>query len=65
MKIKANAIENETARQAKTLKEVAALAGITECTLKAARNGEEIQIRTAGRIAAALGLQIEKLIERG
>ena len=42
-------------------KAIATLAGITVKTLQAARNGEEIRTATAGRIAAALGVDVEKL----
>lgn len=64
MKIETRAIENEIARQARSYKEVASAAGITEKTLQKARRGAEIQTRTAGRIAAALGVSIE-LIAKG
>ena len=64
MKIKTNAIETRTASAAKTYKEIANAAGITERTLKQARDGAEIRPATAGRIAAALGVSIENIIER-
>lgn len=63
MKIKTRTLENEIARQAMTYKDVATLAGITVKTLQAARNGYEIRSTTAGRIAAALGVNVEALIK--
>lgn len=61
MKIKTRALEVEIARRAMNYKDVAAAAGITEKTLQAARNGEEIRTATAGRIAAALGVDVAAL----
>lgn len=63
MKIETRTLENEIARQAMSYKEVATNAGITVKTLQAARNGEEIRNATAGKIAAALGVNIEQLIK--
>ena len=62
MKIEKRIIENEIARQARSYKDVATAAGITEKTLQKARRGAEIQPATAGRIAAALGVPIDELI---
>lgn len=64
MRIRTQIIENEIARQARSYKEVASAAGITERTLKAARSGAKIQPATAGRIAEALGVSVETLLER-
>lgn len=61
MKIETRTLENEIARSAMNYKDIATLAGITVKTLQAARNGEEIRTATAGRIAAALGVDVEKL----
>ena len=61
MKIETRTLENEIARQAMSYKDIAKLAGITVKTLQAARNGYEIRSATAGRIAAALGVDVEKL----
>lgn len=61
MKIETRTLENEIARSAMSYKAIATLAGITEKTLQAARNGDEIRTTTAGRIAAALGVDVEKL----
>ena len=61
MKVKSEIIENEIARRAMSYKDIAMLAGITERTLQAARNGSEIRTATAGRIAAALGVDVETL----
>lgn len=65
MKMERRTVEYEIARQARSCKEVATAAGVTEKTLRKARRGEEIQTATAGRIAAALGLRLEEIIERG
>ena len=62
MKIETRSLENKIASQAMTYKEVARIAGITEKTLQAARNGSEIRAATAGRFAAALGVPIDELI---
>ena len=61
MKIKTKTLETEIARRAMSYKDIAMLAGITERTLQAARNGSEIRTATAGRIAAALGVDVETL----
>ena len=61
MRIKTRTLENEIARRAMSYKDIAMLAGITERTLQAARNGSEIRTATAGRIAAALGVDVETL----
>ena len=61
MKIETRTLENEIARRAMSYKDIAMLAGITERTLQAARNGSEIRTSTAGRIAAALGVDVETL----
>ena len=63
MKIETRTLEAEIARQALTYKKVAAAAHITEKTLKQARSGAEIQPATAGRIAEALGVNVEKIIK--
>lgn len=63
MKINTNVIETEIARQARSYKSIAKEAGITEKTLKQARNGREIRTATAGRIAEALGVNVERIIE--
>lgn len=63
MKINAQTLEKEIASQARTYKEVAEAAGITEKTLKQARRGAGIHTATAGRIAAALGVKLEDLIK--
>lgn len=44
-------------------KQIAAAAGVTEKTLQSARNGATIRTDTAGRIAAALGVNVEELIK--
>ena len=62
MKIKSHKLEKEIASQARSYKEIASAAGISERTLKQARNGARIQPATAGRIAAALGVPIDELI---
>lgn len=61
MKIKKRILENEIASRAMSYKEFANIAGVTEKTLYAARNGSEIRTATAGRIAAALGVSVDKL----
>lgn len=58
-----NLLEKEIARRSLSYKQTALIAGISERTLKQARNGEEIRTATAGRIAAALGMEIEDLIK--
>ena len=63
MKINAQTLEKEIASQARTYKDVAEAAGITEKTLKQARRGAEIHTATAGRIAAALGVKLGELIK--
>lgn len=63
MRIETRTLETEIARQALTYKQFAAAAGITEKTLKQARSGAEIQPATAGRIAAALGVEMSALIK--
>lgn len=63
MKLKTQKIEAEIARRAMSYKEAARKAGVTETTLKAARNGAEIRTATAGRIAAALGVSIEEIMK--
>ena len=63
MKINTNIIETEIARQARSYKSIAQEARITERTLQRARNGHEIQPATAGRIAEALGVNVERIIE--
>lgn len=63
MKIETRTLETEIARQARTYKEVATAAGITERTLQKARSGAEIRTATVGRIAAALGIDVERLTE--
>ena len=63
MKIETRTLEAEIARQALTYKQVANAAHITERTLKQARNGREIRTATAGRIAEALGVNVERIIE--
>ena len=65
MKLDARRIENEIAGQARSYKEVATAAGITERTLQNARSGAEIQPATAGRIAAALGISIDEILLYG
>ena len=63
MRIETRTLENEIARQARSYKEVATAAGITERTLKAARNGAEIQPATVGKIAGALGVSVEVIVK--
>lgn len=63
MKLEKRNLENEIARRAFSYKQMARLAGITEKTLQAARNGEEIRINTAGKIAAALGVSLSEITE--
>ena len=63
MKIKTHTLETEIARQARSYKSIAKEAGITERTLQHARNGREIRTATAGRIAEALGVNVEKIIK--
>ena len=63
MKIETRTLEAEIARQALTYKQVASAAHITERTLQHARNGREIRTATAGRIAEALGVNVEKIIK--
>jgi DNA-binding Xre family transcriptional regulator len=45
-------------------RQLARKAGITETTLRAARNGEEIRNATAGKIAAALGVRVDQIMEK-
>ena len=63
MKLESRLLENEIARQALTYKKAASIAGVTERTLQQARRGAEIQPATAGRIAAALGVDVETIIK--
>lgn len=63
MKLNGNKIEHEIVRRAMSYKDVANAAGITERTLKQARAGAEIQPATAGRIAAALGVDVDEIIK--
>lgn len=63
MRLNKTKIETEIARQAMTYKDIARIAGISEHTLKQARNGEEIRTATVGKIAAALGVSIEEIIK--
>lgn len=63
MKIESLILEKEIARQALSYKDVANRAGISERTLKAARDGERIRTATAGKIAAALGIAIDEIIK--
>lgn len=63
MKFETRKLETAIASRALTYKQFAAAAGITEKTLKQARRGAEIQPATAGRIAAALGLEMGALIK--
>lgn len=63
MKLEKRTLENEMARRELSYKQMARLAGITEKTLQAARNGEEVRINTAGKIAAALGVSLSEIIE--
>ena len=63
MKIKTNAIERRAAAMQLNYKQIAAAAGVTEKTLQSARNGATIRTDTAGRIAAALGVNVEELIK--
>ena len=63
MKIETRTLETEIARQALTYKQVARSAHISERTLKQARSGAEIRTATAGRIAEALGVNVEKIIK--
>ena len=63
MKIKTHTLETEIARQARSYKSIAKEAGITERTLQNARRGYEIRTATAGRIAEALGVNVERIIE--
>jgi len=63
MRIETRKLETEIARRALTYKQFATKAGITEKTLKQARRGAEIQPATAGRIAAALGIEMGALIK--
>lgn len=63
MKIENKKLEAAIARQALSYKETAYIAGISERTLKQARNGKEIRTATAGRIAAALGVSLEEIIK--
>lgn len=62
MKINTRQIELLIANQQRSYKEFCAKAGITERTLKQARNGNEIRPETAGRIAAALGVRVEDFV---
>ena len=64
MKIKSNAIETRAAEKQLNYKQLAIAAGITEKTLHAARSGAKIMTDTAGRIAAALGVPVNHLIEK-
>lgn len=61
MKLEKRILETEIARRAMSYKSLANKAGVTEKTLYAARSGEEIRTATAGRIAAALGVDVEQL----
>ena len=61
MKLKTRVIEHEIVRQARSYKSIAAAAGITERTLQKARAGDQIRPETAGKIARALGLEVEEI----
>lgn len=63
MKIETRTIETLIAKQQRSYKDVANAAGVTERTLKQARNGAEIQPATVGRIAAALGVDVDEIIK--
>ena len=63
MKIETRKLESLIANQARSYKEVATAAGVTERTLQSARSGAEIRTATAGRIAAALGVDVETIIK--
>lgn len=63
MRINTRTLETEIARQELTYRQVASAARITEKTLQQARNGEKIRARTAGRIAAALHIDVEKILQ--
>ena len=63
MRLKTDTIEREIIRQARSYKQVADMAQITEKTLKNARIGREIRTTTAGNLAAALGLPVDKIID--
>ena len=63
MKLETRRIETLIANQQRSYKEFATAANITERTLKQARRGHEIQPATAGRIAAALGVDVETIIK--
>lgn len=63
MKVQTRTIETLIAGQQRSYKEVATAAKITERTLKAARSGQEIQPATAGKLAAALGVDVETIIK--
>lgn len=64
MKIKTNAIETRAAANQLTFRQLALAAGVTETTLRTARSGAAIRTDTAGRIAAALGVPVDHLIEK-
>jgi len=44
---------------------VAKLAGISRSTMSAVRGGKSIKTETAGKIAIALNLPVEQLVEKG
>lgn len=57
-------LEKEIARQKLTYKETASRAGIVEKTLKAARDGKSIRIKTAGSISNALNIPFENILKK-
>lgn len=63
MRLKPQTLELEMASRAMEYRQLARKAGITETTLRAARNGEEIRNATAGKIAAALGVRVDQIME--
>ena len=64
MKLERRILENEIARQARSYKSIAAAAGVTEKTLQKARAGDPVRPETAGKIARALGLEIENIVQK-
>lgn len=59
MKISRRKLETVLVRQQKGLSET----GVTSHTLKRITEGKEIKVTTAGKIAAALGVDITELME--
>lgn len=63
MKLDTRTLEATIANRSLTYKQTANAAGITERTLQQARAGYEIRTDTVGKIAAALGVDVETIIK--